>query len=406
LIIWLALPLVIVGGLWFSIDRSRGKPDPRLDAIQRAQLPGQDAKTGRSTEQLQREIAETEARKRSQGADSTDEAPATSQSAAPRADHATPHLSVGAVQPGLARSRVGESVESPSPSEVPAEEVKVSAGRIERVSVKGGGMPGAENYARDLLVWLPPGYDSPENKDRTYPVLYMQDGQDLFSPRPNVAAPGEWQVDETASRLISEHKVEPLIIVGVSHSGETRTGEYITLPLYEGIPVHGYEYIEFLAASVKPAVDGKYRTRPGPENTGVGGASLGAMIATEAALQHREVFGKVICESPPLTERNRALFNRYARQREWPLRVSIVVGGKEMGTGPDKAAPNRDRVSAAFAMRELLRGYGLGDGRLRIDVDPDGARDIPTWSRRFGAALAWLFPAKESDQTPPPSPKS
>lgn len=63
LTIWLLMPLLIVWALWLSIDRTRGRPDPRLEAIQRAQLPGQDPKTGRPIEEIEKEVAETEARK-------------------------------------------------------------------------------------------------------------------------------------------------------------------------------------------------------------------------------------------------------------------------------------------------------------------------------------------------------
>lgn len=63
LTVWLLLPFVIVWLLWLSIDRSKGKPDPRLEAIQKAQLPGQDPKTGRPMADIEREVAETEARK-------------------------------------------------------------------------------------------------------------------------------------------------------------------------------------------------------------------------------------------------------------------------------------------------------------------------------------------------------
>ncbi len=33
---------------------------------------------------------------------------------------------------------------------------------------------------RDVLVYLPPGYDDPKNADRRYPVLYLHDGQNVF----------------------------------------------------------------------------------------------------------------------------------------------------------------------------------------------------------------------------------
>jgi enterochelin esterase-like enzyme len=46
--------------------------------------------------------------------------------------------------------------------------------------------------ARDVVVWLPPGYDG--TKDKRYPVLYMHDGPSVFV---------NWRIDEIAERLIA-----------------------------------------------------------------------------------------------------------------------------------------------------------------------------------------------------------
>ncbi|VAX42241.1 putative esterase, partial [hydrothermal vent metagenome] len=47
-----------------------------------------------------------------------------------------------------------------------------------------GGAGAAGGALRDVVVWLPPGYDDPANADRRYPVLYMQDGQNVFDHHP------------------------------------------------------------------------------------------------------------------------------------------------------------------------------------------------------------------------------
>src|SRR5205823_2790925 len=79
---------------------------------------------------------------------------------------------------------------------------------------------------RSLVVYLPPEYE--KNKDQRYPVLYMQDGQNLFDESTSFQGI-EWRLDETAQQLISQKKMEPLIIVGV-YNAETRTAEF-TPPL-------------------------------------------------------------------------------------------------------------------------------------------------------------------------------
>src|SRR5579863_9915867 len=79
---------------------------------------------------------------------------------------------------------------------------------------------------RFLRAWLPPGYDDPANAGRRYPVLYLNDGQNLFE---SMTAFGgvEWQVDETADRLVREGVVPPMIIVGIDNTGKNRFREYM-----------------------------------------------------------------------------------------------------------------------------------------------------------------------------------
>jgi len=73
--------------------------------------------------------------------------------------------------------------------------------------------------SRTVYVYLPPGY---AETDRRYPVLYLHDGQTVFDA---AAAGQEWRMDEAAEQLIRDGEIEPLIIVGVSNTGE-RVLEY------------------------------------------------------------------------------------------------------------------------------------------------------------------------------------
>jgi enterochelin esterase-like enzyme len=77
---------------------------------------------------------------------------------------------------------------------------------------------------RFLRVWLPPAYDEPANADRHYPALYLNDGQNLFETSTSFTHV-EWQVDETADRLIREDVIPPMIIVGVDNAAKDRLRE-------------------------------------------------------------------------------------------------------------------------------------------------------------------------------------
>src|ERR1700740_940912 len=121
---------------------------------------------------------------------------------------------------------------------------------------------------RFLRVWLPPGYDDNENSVRRYPVLYLNDGQNLFEPSTSFTGV-EWQVDETADRLIREGQIPPMIIVGIDNAQKDRFREYMPhrslSPMM--LRVQGHRYPNFLLKEVMPFVARTYRVALGPENT-------------------------------------------------------------------------------------------------------------------------------------------
>lgn len=265
--------------------------------------------------------------------------------------------------------------------------VEVGAGRLERVEVVGGGA--WPERSRDVLVWLPPGYDDVANKSKAYPVLYLQDGQNVFEKLPSV--PGEWQADETAARLIGEGKIEPLIIVGVPHRGEMRGQEYLPVPIPGFERVNGGAYVDFLVNEVKPRIERAYRVKAGPENAAIGGSSLGAVIGMEAACRYPQAFGKVLLESMPTRPGQGVLFRHFGAMKTWPGRMYVGVGGKE---GGDKAqdATNEQFVEGLRALTETARGKGLKDSDVKFVVDDQATHTEAAWAKRFGPALEFLFP--------------
>src|ERR1700751_567950 len=121
---------------------------------------------------------------------------------------------------------------------------------------------------RFLRVWLPPGYDDRENDGRQYPVLYLNDGQNLFESSSSFTGV-EWQVDETADRLVREGIIAPMIIVGIDNAGKERFREYMPHRSMQPmmLRVQGQKYPNFLTRDVMPFVARNYRVAAGPENT-------------------------------------------------------------------------------------------------------------------------------------------
>lgn len=132
--------------------------------------------------------------------------------------------------------------------------------------------------SRDITVYLPPGY----REDASYPVLYGQDGLELFN---------FGRAATTANQLILEQKVEPFLIVGVHVNLPNRTADYS--PDGERFGA----YCRFFAEELVPFIEATYPVRADATNRVLVGDSLGATVSLHLALDYASLFGKVICLS-------------------------------------------------------------------------------------------------------------
>jgi predicted alpha/beta superfamily hydrolase len=256
---------------------------------------------------------------------------------------------------------------------------------------------------RKLRILLPPGYRDQKNANTNYPVLYLNDGQNLFDVCTSMFGPKEWKVDETANRLIAEGKVEPLIIVGIDNAGRhqkerlqeeprvgSRPNEYLPFPdkdLDPPLPVvHGANYPSFLTHEVMPFIEKNYRVKTGPENTGLGGSSYGGSITFYVALHTRDVFGRVLIESPSFYVKDHAVLKQAAKNKDWPARIYFGAGTEE--TPPDDPETPQGDVNKAV---KLLEANGVSPERMLVKITP-GHHDEDAWAARFPAALVFLFP--------------
>jgi predicted alpha/beta superfamily hydrolase len=241
---------------------------------------------------------------------------------------------------------------------------------------------------RFLRVWLPPGYDDPLNADRHYPVLYLNDGQNLFEAAASFTGI-EWQADETADHLIREGAVPPLIIVGLDNAGKARLREYMPHRSLQPmiLRVQGSRYPRFLIKEVMPFLSRTYRIALGPENTGLGGSSLGALIALYTVSVHPGMFGRLLIESPSLWASNHQAIRESREVQRWPERVFLAAGTAETGR------KDRDQhvVDDVRELAGIMRRAGLDDRRLKLVVDEGASHNESAWARRFPEALKFLF---------------
>ena len=238
---------------------------------------------------------------------------------------------------------------------------------------------------RRVWLYLPPDY---AGSTRRYPVLYLQDGQNVFDAATSFA--GEWGVDETLDSLQAAGD-GGAIVVAVDNGGANRLNEYMPWP--SAVPGlgggEGPRYVDFVVRSLKPYIDAHYRTRPGRLDTGVGGSSLGGLISFYAALKYPEVFGRVLVFSPSFFT-NPGIFAlaRAARPLRPAARFYFASGLNEGGTGPLLRAIARGQG----AMVDTLAAAGFDTAAdVRSLLPADGAHAEWFWRREFPAAYRWLF---------------
>lgn len=264
-------------------------------------------------------------------------------------------------------------------------------GTVKRVEVRGGA-GGAEASTRDLLVWLPEGYEYAENSSRRYPVLYMLDGQNLFDLMPGVA--GEWKVDETLTELIAAGMIEPIIVVGIPHSGEHRIQEFMPFGSYQGIDGDGAAGMEWVMREVIPKVNRSFRVRQDKESTAIGGASLGGAMALYGAGTYHTTFGKALIESLPMMGRESVL--EFIQSTDSGIRNFVLgMGTSEVGTDPSDRNRNTEYVQWAKEVdRALARKGALRSTEHILLIGQDDVHNEHAWADRFADAVTFLFPAQ------------
>ncbi len=239
---------------------------------------------------------------------------------------------------------------------------------------------------RAVLVYLPEQYL--EQEERRFPVLYLHDGQNLFDGRTSYIAGHTWKAHTTSDRLSREGKVEPLILVGIANTGLRRMAEYTPTHDFKLGGGEGRSYGRLLMEELKPFIDRTYRTLTGPENTGLGGSSLGGLVSLYLGFENPGIFGKLAVMSPSLWWDHRSILTIVNRTEPRPeLRIWLDVG----------TAEGARHVRDAELLNHLLIDRGW---RKNVDLTflkAEGAvHDEDAWSTRFEQVLRFLFPSLES----------
>lgn len=232
-------------------------------------------------------------------------------------------------------------------------------------------MPQLNRYRR-IWLYIPPEYGTSRKR---YPVLYMQDGQNLFEEWS--AFGEEWGVDETLNRT-----KEKCIVVGVDNGVERRMNEYT---LYDDEIYgrgEGVRYLSFMVKTLKPYIDKTYRTLADRDYTFVAGSSLGGLISFYACLHYPQVFGGAGIFSPAFWIAPGLLKetqSRAERSRHLPQRFYFYYGERE---GHEMAAKARPVI-------DLLKRYE--HCTVKTVTDKEGTHSEAEWRKEFPRFYKWII---------------
>lgn len=228
---------------------------------------------------------------------------------------------------------------------------------------------------RRIAALLPFNYNE---TDKRYPVIYLQDGQNLFD---DYAPYGTWGLDKRLA-FMQEQGMGDVIIIAIDHAREERAKEFTPSERTRlGVGV-GKEYVRFLSENLKPYIDANFRTLPERENTGIGGSSLGGLISLYAAMKHPEIYSRLMIFSPS--------FWVVPNLPEQFLRKNIDFNGKIYLYGGAREGSNMvEHITRFNHLIKQNRNPNQLD--VYLSVNPEGEHREPEWGAEFPKSLSWLF---------------
>lgn len=188
---------------------------------------------------------------------------------------------------------------------------KVISGTIERMEH----FKSSYVTERTIDVWLPENYSN----SKKYNVLYMHDGQMLYDSEITWNKQA-WNVDDVLTKLLTENKIQDVIVVGIWNGGVTRHIDYFPQKAFESLTpnqqdsiynsnrsngqsvfnngkVNSDNYLKFIVKELKPIIDKKYSVFTDAKHTFIAGSSMGGLISMYAICEYPKVFGGAACLS-------------------------------------------------------------------------------------------------------------
>lgn len=245
---------------------------------------------------------------------------------------------------------------------------------------------GPDGKDRFVRVHLPPQYH--QKPQTTYPLLLMQDGQNLFEDE--TAYMGKsWKLGATLMDGVQSGKLSDVIAVGIdnANSFDGRAFEYA--PWQTEVELYGEkkilgggadQYLDWMEKTVLPEIEKRYRVEPGAKNRMIGGASLGALVSLYALVKKPHLFGGAILMSGSWW---------WGGFQDWLKSNWLPQAGVRLWVDAGEQEPNGEH---AVALKKNLTELGFEVGKnLAFFMDPEGRHNEESWLSRVWRPLEFFF---------------
>ena len=259
-----------------------------------------------------------------------------------------------------------------------------------------------------LAVVLPPGYSA--QAAAPYPVLYLNDGQDL----------ARLHLPAILNRLYRRGEVQPFVLVAVHAADRLQEYGVAARPDYLGRGSRAGRYTTFMLNELLPYVQAHYHASPEPAEAVVAGMSLGGLAAFDLAWHHPAAFGRAGVFSGSFWWRGRALSDGYTdadRLMHQLVRARPAPPGQQFwlqtGTLDETSDRNHngiiDAIEDTLDLMAALERQGLPQAAVRYVEVPGGHHHPSTWGAIMPDFLRWAFgqpgalgPAEAAARVRPP----
>lgn len=237
----------------------------------------------------------------------------------------------------------------------------------------------------ELFVKVPPDYHKEENKNRQYPVIYMNDGTYAFQVVSGILEPGTYGKN-----------LEPVILVGISHAlGESgmhsRIRDYTPLVEKSWKPYLTGEapnYLSFIKAEVFPFIEKNYRASD--KNRTLTGHSVGGLFAIYTLFTEPSLFTNYIISSPVYLFKPPYIFDSINAMKskfsQINARVYLASGSKEL----IKTEDGKTIADIQKSFAKQLNSQGFSQLEVKSEI-ASGAVHHTVFPMAFANAAFWMF---------------